>query len=91
MNRSFEGLNMPENSRNFAHASEVAKIYVCYGLRKWAWQNDSTAPPRKINRTSPRYTNHAHARKLAHTLNMPKHTKKSLGAISQTQQEVGYF
>ncbi len=28
LNRIFEGLNMLEKSRNFAHAPEVAKIYI---------------------------------------------------------------
>ncbi len=28
MNRIFEGLNMLEKSRNFAHASELVKMYV---------------------------------------------------------------
>ncbi len=28
LNRIFEGLNMLEKSRNFAHALEVAKIYI---------------------------------------------------------------
>ncbi len=45
LNRIFEGLNMLEKSRNFAHAPEVAKIYIWYGFQKWVWQNGSTAPP----------------------------------------------
>ncbi len=36
---------MLEKSRNFAHAPEVAKIYIWYGFQKWVWQNGSTAPP----------------------------------------------
>ncbi len=43
MNRIFEGLNMLEKSRNFAHAPEVAKIYIWYGFQKWVWQNGSTS------------------------------------------------
>ncbi len=34
MNRIFEGLNMLELSRNFAHASELVKIYIWYGFQK---------------------------------------------------------
>ncbi len=38
MNRIFEGLNMLEKSRNFAHA-RLAKIYIWYfsesGVAKW--------------------------------------------------------
>ncbi len=34
---------MLEKSRNFAHAPEVAKIYIWYGFQKWVWQNGSTA------------------------------------------------
>ncbi len=37
LNRIFEGLNMLEKSRNFAHAPEVAKIYIWYGFQKWVW------------------------------------------------------
>ncbi len=33
LNRIFEGLNMLEKSRNFAHAPEVAKIYIWYGFK----------------------------------------------------------
>ncbi len=29
---------MLEKSRNFAHAPEVAKIYIWYGFEKWVWQ-----------------------------------------------------
>ena len=38
MNRIFEGLNMLEKSWNFAHTSELAKIYVWYGCGKMARQ-----------------------------------------------------
>ncbi len=34
MNRIFEGLNMLEKSRNFAHASELVKIYIWYVFQK---------------------------------------------------------
>ena len=55
VNRILEGLNVLENSWNFAHASEVVKIYVCYGFRNWAWQNGSIAPsnvqPRSLHNT----------------------------------------
>ncbi len=43
LNHIFEGLNMLEKSGNFAHAPEVAKIYVWYGFQKWVWQNGSIA------------------------------------------------
>ncbi len=33
LNRIFEGLNMLEKSRNFAHAPEVAKIYIDMGFK----------------------------------------------------------
>ena len=45
MNRIFEGLNMLEKSWNFAHASDLVKIYVWYRFQKRVWQNGSTAPP----------------------------------------------
>ncbi len=34
LNRILEGLNMLEKSGNFAHASELAKIYVWYGFQE---------------------------------------------------------
>ncbi len=34
LNRILEGLNMLEKSGNFAHASELVKIYVWYGFQK---------------------------------------------------------
>ncbi len=34
LNRILEGLNMLEKSGNFAHASELVKIYVLYGFQK---------------------------------------------------------
>ncbi len=33
LNRILEGLNMLEKSGNFAHASELVKIYVWYGFQ----------------------------------------------------------
>ncbi len=91
LNRIFEGLNMLEKSRNFAHAPEVAKIYIWYGFQKWVWQNGSTAPPIHFQRCAPRATFHVHVWKSVHSCNTPIPTKKSLEAKSQTQQEVGYF
>ena len=91
MNRIFEGLNMLQNSRNFAHASELGKIYIWYGFQKWVWQNGSTAPPIHVQRCAPRATFHVHVWKSVHTCNSPIPTKKTLGAKSETQQEVGYF
>ncbi len=39
MNRIFEGLKMLKKSWNFAHASDLAKIYIWYwfqmGVAKW--------------------------------------------------------
>ncbi len=37
LNRNFEGLNMLEKTWNFAHASELAKIYIWYMFQKWVW------------------------------------------------------
>ncbi len=51
MNRIFEGLNMLENSWNFAHAPEVVKIDIQYGFQKWVWQNGSIVPPLKFQRS----------------------------------------
>ncbi len=34
LNRILEGLNMLEKSGNFAHASELVKIYVWYGFQE---------------------------------------------------------
>ncbi len=34
LNRILEGLNMLESSRNFAHASELVKMYIWYGFQK---------------------------------------------------------
>ncbi len=34
LNRILEGLNMLKKSGNFAHASELVKIYVWYGFQK---------------------------------------------------------
>ncbi len=91
MNRIFEGLNMLEKSWNFAHASDLAKIYIWYWFQKWVWQNGSTAPPMHFQRCAPRATFHVHVWKSVHSCNTPIPTKKSLEAKSQTQQEVGYF
>ncbi len=85
LNRIFEGLNMLEKSRNFAHAPEVAKIYIWYGFQKWVWQNGSTAPPIHFQRCAPRATFHVHVWKSVHSCNTPIPTKKSLEAKSQTQ------
>ncbi len=91
LNRIFEGLNMLEKSRNFAHAPEVVKIYIWCGFQKGVWQNGSTAPPIHFQRCAPRATFHVHVWKSVHSCNTPIPTKKSLEAKSQTQQEVGYF
>ncbi len=45
----FEGLNMLENSWNFAHTPEVVNIYIWYVFQKWVWHNASIAPPIKSN------------------------------------------
>ncbi len=58
MNRIFEGLNMLKKSWNFAHASELAKIYVWFGFQKWVWQNGSIAPPIHFQRSAPRTAFH---------------------------------
>ncbi len=34
LKRILEGLNMLEKSGNFAHASELVKIYIWYGFQK---------------------------------------------------------
>ncbi len=72
----FEGLNMLQNSWNFAHASELAKIYIWYGFQKWVCQNGSIAPPIKFQRSAPQATFHVHARNSVHTCNTPLPTKK---------------
>ncbi len=58
MNRIFEGLNMLKKSWNFAHTSELAKIYVWFGFQKWVWQNGSIAPPMHFQRSAPRTAFH---------------------------------
>ncbi len=78
LNRIFEGLNMLEKSRNFAHAPEVAKIYIWYGFQKWVWQNGSTAPPIHFQRCAPRATFHVHVWKSVHSCNTPIPTKSLL-------------
>ncbi len=55
------------------------------------WQNDSTAPPRNIQRSAHRATFHVHVRKSVHLCNLTIPTKKSPGTKSETRQEVGYF
>ncbi len=82
---------MLEKSGNFAHASELVKMYVLYGFQKKVWQNGSTAPPINIQQSAPRATFHVHVRKSVHLCNLTIPTKKSLGTKSETKQEVGYF
>ncbi len=55
------------------------------------WQNGSTAPPINIQRSAPRATFHVHVGKLVYSCNITIPTKMSLGTISETKQEVGYF
>ncbi len=84
-------LNMLEKSRNFAHAPEVAKIYIWYGFSKVGvakWLDSATYT---LSTCAPRATFHVHVWKSVHSCNTPIPTKKSLGAKSQTQQEVCYF
>ncbi len=73
---------MLEKSGNFAHASELVKMYVfvCVsdiGVAKWL--------------DSPRATFHVHVLKSVHSCNITIPTKKHPGTKSETQQEVGYF
>ncbi len=71
LNRILEGLNMLENSGNFAHASELVKFTSDMGFRS-VWQNGSTAPPINIQRSAPRATFHVHVRKSVHSCNSVK-------------------
>ncbi len=91
LNRIFEGLNMLEKSRNFAHAPEVAKIYIWYGFQKWVWQMARQRHLYTFNGVRLKLQFHVHVWKSVHSCNTPIPTKKSLEAKSQTQQEVGYF
>ncbi len=60
LNRIFEGLNMLEKSGNFAHAPEVAKIYVWYGFKvgvaKWldsaTYTHSTECTSKWVSRTS---------------------------------------
>ncbi len=70
-NHIFEGLDMLENSWNFAHMPEVAKMYIWYGFQKWVWQNGSIAPPIKFQRSVPRAMVHIHVRNSLDTCNTP--------------------
>ncbi len=55
LNRIFEGLNMLEKSRNFAHARSGENLHLIW-VQKWVWQNGSTAPPIHFQRCAPRAT-----------------------------------
>ncbi len=91
MNRIFEGLNMLEKSRNFAHAPEVAKIYIWYGFQKWVWQNGSTAPPIHFQRCAPRATFHVHVWKSVHSCNTPIPTKSLLKQNPKPNRKLAIF
>ena len=60
-------------------------------VEKGAWPNDATAPPTKLCASSPTIRLHVHARKSVHICIMSQLTKKSLGAMTKTKQEVGHF
>ncbi len=77
LNRIFEGLNMLEKSRNFAHAPEVAKIYIWYGFKSGCakWLDSATYT---LQRCAPRATFHVHVWKSVHSCNTPIPTKSLL-------------
>ena len=82
---------MLKKLRDFAHASGVVKIAIWYGSWAWAWQDGSIAPPRKNLRRSPHSTFHLQVRNSQDTCIMSRLTKKSLGAMTETEQEVSHF
>ena len=87
----FRALNMHENSRNSAHTSGLAKNLIFHGCRNWAWQNGSTAPPGKFETASPASQFIGGERNSVDMCTSSRHTKKSLGAIPEVQQEVRHF
>ena len=91
MNRIFEAPNVPQKLRNFARTSQVAKNYVFQKKKKWAGPNGATAPPTKLRASSPTIRFHQHVRKSVHICIVSGLTKKSLGATSETKQEVSHF
>ncbi len=84
-------LNMLEKSRNFAHAPEVAKIYIWYGFQKWVWQNGSTAPPIHFQRCAPRATFHVHVWKSVHSCYTPIPTKSLLKQNPKPNRKLAIF
>ncbi len=82
---------MLEKSRNFAHAPEVAKIYIWYGFQKGGvakWLDSATYTLSTVCASS--YVSR-NVWKSVHSCNITNTYQKSLEAKSQTQQEVGYF
>ena len=54
-------------------------------------QNGSLAPPRKLANLSPSLRFHLQVWNLAHRCNMLRRTKKPLGGMAKTQQEVSHI
>ena len=67
------------------------KLNWCNDFHKWAWLNASVAPPRKFQKLSPALQIVREKWILVHLYILTRRTKKSLGAMTLVQQEVGHF